>query len=191
MSDSGGSSPFLESPLASPAEMKDDKNKDRQIISLQYKLSTLQNDFEIERLRMQQQNNAIEKKYRVSVDNLEKALNDTKYLFETNSKQEEDLKDLRTKLEKLNSIKESEVRDLNTKVYTLERLSADAKTHYDSQLSNAQKTIESYEIDMQGSKSLLERYENEISRQSNELKELQKKTVTRMMKLPRYEHLVL
>ena len=95
MSNSGGSSPFLESPGGSPDVGSTNGQSNRQIQALQFKLNTLQNEYEIEKLQLQKQTNILEKKYKATIDELEKALNDTKYLYESNDKLEQELKSLK------------------------------------------------------------------------------------------------
>lgn len=173
MNDSGGSSPFLESPALSPSKSNSSAEKERRLMSLQYKVNTLQNEFEIERLRMQQQYNSADKKYRESVNELEKALNDTKYLYENNGKLEKEIANLKEKLNKIEYSKEQEIQKLRSDLYVKEQECVDTKSAYDSKLSKAQNMFENCKVEAQGSQSLLKRYEEEISRQTQQIKELQ------------------
>lgn len=179
MTSSGGSSPFLESPLVASSkgiasQTGGCKDAERRLISLQYKINTLQNDFEIERLRMQQQNNLIDKKYRDTVDELEKALNDTKYLYETNSKLEKELREMTDKMGTLSSKKNVQIETLSSKLHALEYQSVDSQTALDSKLSKAEKLIDNYKLGLERSKNLLNEYEDKMSRQTNDLRKFQK-----------------
>ncbi|SJM83701.1 related to Spindle assembly checkpoint component MAD1 [Zygosaccharomyces bailii] len=172
---SSGSSPFLESPVH--AIPQNNQSTDRQVMSLQYKLNTLQNQFEIEKLRLQQQANLADKKYRNTVDELEKALDDTKYLYENNNRLEEELANLKEKLGDGGSVKDQEYQklqaDLSSKDYQLERM----KSEYESRLSNLENKLETSEMEAQGSQTLLRKYEDEIARKTDEVKCLQKANI--------------
>lgn len=173
MSNSGGSSPFLESPVHSPSKFSGAAEKERKLISLQYKLNTIQNEFEIERLRLQQQNNSIDKKFRTTVDELEKALNDTKYLYDNNSRLEKELSELKEKLRDVESSKDDEIVKLRTELHTKETRSAEAISAYRSRASKEESVNEAQAIELQNCKSLLEKYKEAVSSKVDEINELQ------------------
>lgn len=171
-SSSGGSSPFLESPVHVPPKMS--PQADRQVMSLQYKLNTVQNEFEIEKLRLQQQSNLLDKKYRKVVGELEKALDDTKYLYETNGRLEQELLDLKSRLDNVDDNKAEELQRLRSQLRTGNHQLDELKSDYDSKISKLETKLENNTVESQSSKTLLRRYEEEISRQSNEIKMLQR-----------------
>lgn len=174
MSNSGGSSPFLESPIRAPLNSEDTVDKERKLMSLQYKVNSMQNEFEIERLRLQQQYNSIDKKYRIKIEELEKALSDTTFLYEANGKLEQELKDVKSQLNKSQSNKDEIMRDLKQQLYSKEQQGAARVSELESKLSDREHTIERLELEIQSSKSLVRRYDEEIARQMGEIKQLRR-----------------
>lgn len=155
------------------------QSNDRQMMSLQYKLNTLQNQFELEKLRLQQQANLTDKKYRTTVDELEKALDDTKYLYESNSRLEEELANLKETLGNVDGNKDEELKKLKTELYSKNYKLEELKTDYVSKLSKLEAKLENCQIEAQGSQTLLQRYKEEIAKQRNEIRVLQKANTER------------
>ncbi|CCF57208.1 hypothetical protein KAFR_0C02150 [Kazachstania africana CBS 2517] len=189
MSVSGGSSPFLETPLEATSDkgihledspVRVGKNnhvdtieaKDRQIISLEYKLNTLQNEFELERLQTQRQCNTLDKQYRSAVDELEKALDDTKFLHESNSKLQEELSVVKDQLNSTELEKDKIINGLQFKIRAIEQELSDSRLNQDSERSKLTNEVETCKIENENSQALLAKYEEELQKQSSELKNL-------------------
>lgn len=174
MSNSAGSSPFLESPVQSPSKVNGAAEKERKLISLQYKLNTIQNEFEIERLRLQQQNNSIDKKYRTTVEELEKALNDTKFLYDNNNKLEKELNEFKRKLGDIESSKDEEIQKLKLQLHTNETEAAQTISGYRSKIHKEEQENDTQRMELRNCKSLLERYKEAIAVKSEEINNLQR-----------------
>ncbi|CAR29421.1 hypothetical protein ZYGR_0AD01030 [Zygosaccharomyces rouxii] len=172
VSSNGGSSPFLESPVHASPKMS--PQTDRQVMSLQYKLNTVQNEFEIEKLRLQQQSNLLDKKYRNVVEELEKALDDTKYLYETNGRLEQELSDLKNSSNQNDDTRDEELRRLRSELRAKDYRIDELESNYQSKLSKLERKLENNQVESQSSQTLLKRYEEEISKQSGQIKMLQR-----------------
>ena len=85
-----GSSPFKDKPDA--LYSVDQKQLQRQLLSLQYKYTTLQNEFDIVKLSAERETNSLQLKYEKCLNELETALNDTKQLYEENQQLKQDMK---------------------------------------------------------------------------------------------------
>ncbi|CAI4881456.1 CKB_collapsed_G0019680.mRNA.1.CDS.1 [Saccharomyces cerevisiae] len=173
MSNSGGSSPFLESPGGSPDVGSTNGQSNRQIQSLQFKLNTLQNEYEIEKLQLQKQTNILEKKYKATIDELEKALNDTKYLYESNDKLEQELKSLKERSANSMNDKDKCIEELRTTLQNKDLEMETLRQQYDSKLSKVTNQCDHFKLEAESSHSLLMKYEKEIKRQSVDIKDLQ------------------
>ncbi|CAI4062954.1 hypothetical protein SUVZ_07G1610 [Saccharomyces uvarum] len=177
MSNSGGSSPFLESPKGSPNmgnnSMHNDAQGNRQIQALQFKLNTLQNEYEIEKLQLQKQTNILEKKYKATIGELEKSLNDTKYLYDSNGKLEYELHSLKESLTNSTNDKDKLIQELQTTLQNKDLEMENLKQEYDSKLSKVTNQCDHFKLESESSSSLLKKYENEIKRQSGDIKDLQ------------------
>lgn len=197
MSSSGGSSPFVESPIELESkevqnpEVDDDvsahnnsnkrsnlhfqvEEKDRQIISLEFKLSTLKNEFELERLQLQRQSNNIDKKYRTTIDELEKALNDTRYLQESNDKLVSEISDLKKKMESVEAENVQSINELKFKVQNKEQELENIELKYETELAKLDNELEGVKIENSSSKTTISRLEDQLSKHILELKELTK-----------------
>ncbi|CAI4457809.1 BDH_1b_G0019480.mRNA.1.CDS.1 [Saccharomyces cerevisiae] len=173
MSNSGGSSPFLESPGGSPDVGSTNGQSNRQIQALQFKLNTLQNEYEIEKLQLQKQTNILEKKYKATIDELEKALNDTKYLYESNDKLEQELKSLKERSANSMNDKDKCIEELRTTLQNKDLEMETLRQQYDSKLSKVTNQCDHFKLEAESSHSLLMKYEKEIKRQSVDIKDLQ------------------
>ncbi|CAI4454273.1 ADI_G0021110.mRNA.1.CDS.1 [Saccharomyces cerevisiae] len=173
MSNSGGSSPFLESPGGSPDVGSTNGQSNRQIQALQFKLNTLQNEYEIEKLQLQKQTNILEKKYKATIDELEKALNDTKYLYESNDKLEQELKSLKERSANSMNDKDKCIEELRTTLQNKDLEMETSRQQYDSKLSKVTNQCDHFKLEAESSHSLLMKYEKEIKRQSGDIKDLQ------------------
>lgn len=174
MSNSGGSSPFLESPVRAPSKLDDTVDKERKLMSLQYKLNSVQNEFEIERLRLQQQYNSVDKKYRVKVEELEKALSDTTFLYETNSKLEQEVRDLKSQLSESQTSQDQIIQELTQRLHIREQEGSDRLSTLEAKVSERDHAIDRFKIEIQGSKSLVKRYDEEMAKQATEIKQLRR-----------------
>lgn len=174
MSNSGGSSPFLESPVRAPSKLDDTVDKERKLMSLQYKLNSVQNEFEIERLRLQQQYNSVDKKYRVKVEELEKALSDTTFLYETNSKLEQEVRDLKSQLSESQTSQDQIIQELTQRLHLCEQEGSDRLSTLEAKVSERDHAIDRFKIEIQGSKSLVKRYDEEMAKQATEIKQLRR-----------------
>lgn len=168
MSETTRSSPFLETPMSPPQDLQ------RQVLSLQYQLNTLTNDHEIDKLALERQLATLDKKYRHSVEDLDKALSDTKYLYETNQQLETELKTLREQLSQANNEKDTNVYELKQQLLEKNMQIEELETASKSRLSIYENRYQNSQVEAEGSKNLLRRYEEEIDKQSEQIKELLK-----------------
>ena len=173
MSNSGGSSPFLESPGGSPGAGSASGQSNRQIQALQFKLNTLQNEYEIEKLQLQKQTGILEKKYKATIGELERALNDTKYLYESNDKMEQELKSLKESSTNSTNDKDRCIEELRITLQNKDLEMETLRQQYDSKLSKVTNQCDHFKLEAESSHSLLIKYEKEIKRQSVDIKDLQ------------------
>ncbi|SCU99116.1 LANO_0F00848g1_1 [Lachancea nothofagi CBS 11611] len=166
MSDSTGSSPFIERPV-SPESAK------TQAISLKYKMNSMQNEFEIEKLSLQREVSTLDKKYRSTFDELEKAVDDTKYLFNANVDLESRVRAMEQELSMVKEQREAQVSALNQQLAAQNREIEDLQSSSQSRISFIENKCQNSQIELEGSKSLLKRYEEEIEIQNQQIKEFQ------------------
>ncbi|CAR30226.1 coiled-coil domain-containing protein MAD1 [Lachancea thermotolerans CBS 6340] len=166
MSDSTGSSPFLERPMSPDSTQ-------RHAVSLKYRMNAMQNEFEIEKLSLQRELSTLDKKYRTNLDELEKALGDTKYLYDTNTELESKVKALEEQLSELKTTQDTQSFILRQKLAEKERDIEQLRSESRSKVSELENKYQNSKIESESSKSLLKRYEEEIESQNRQLKELQ------------------
>ena len=213
MSNSGGSSPFLDTPIDhdSLQEVKEldeglsmendpglvtsvknsDENdnnnndasdtitkpesiteKDRRILSLEYQLSTLRNEYDLERLQLQRNASETERKYKATVEELESTLNDTKFLHDSNTKLLEEVASLKEQLDKCKSENREFVNKLNEELRSKTRLIEDMELDQRAQLSHLEQEVKNLNDEKRSLGELLQKYKDEIIRQSNEIRNL-------------------
>ncbi|CCE65046.1 hypothetical protein TPHA_0J02260 [Tetrapisispora phaffii CBS 4417] len=211
MSNSGGSSPFLESPGAAKSDIQSQyakgsvhdnyavevavedreapnfndvdnigspeataSNKDDDIRILKYQLTNMKNEHEIETLRVQRKYDNIDRQYKMNMDTLEKTLQDLQKLYETNGLLEEELRNLQRKYEieteesnlKLSTMKS----DMQVKQNECEFL----RSQYESVATKFENQVNENRGEQEASQALIKRFENEITKQSNQIVQLQK-----------------
>ncbi|CUS23212.1 LAQU0S08e04610g1_1 [Lachancea quebecensis] len=166
MSDTTGSSPFLERPM-SP------ESTQRHAVSLKYRMNAMQNEFEIEKLSLQRELLTLDKKYRSNLDELEKALSDTKYLYETNTGLESKVRALEEQLSELKTTQDTQNFRLRQRLAEKERDVEQLQSESRSKVSEFENKYQNSKIESESSKSLLRRYEEEIESQNQQIKELQ------------------
>ncbi|SCU84278.1 LAME_0C08878g1_1 [Lachancea meyersii CBS 8951] len=166
MSEELGSSPFVERPM-SPESAK------TQTIALKFKMNSMQNQFEIDRLSLERQVSVLDKKYRATLDDLEKAVEDTKYLYSTNGELETRLRALEQELATVKNESSTEndhlMRQLDERESELEELDSSSR----SKISFLENKFTNLQIEADGSKTLLKRYEEEVELQNQQIRELQ------------------
>ncbi|SMN18995.1 similar to Saccharomyces cerevisiae YGL086W MAD1 Coiled-coil protein involved in the spindle-assembly checkpoint [Maudiozyma saulgeensis] len=195
---SGGSSPFLESPDAfQPQERQDTElnqeldvittkpytppsvptatsEKDRQLLDLEYKLSTLQNEYELEKLQAQRQFKDLEKKHKATVEELEGALDNTRLLHDENERIVAELDKIKFELHNVDSDKDSQIHDLEVNVLEKDKQIDDLKLQYESESLKFNYEIENLQTEKENADELVEKYNTEIIRQANDIKKLSK-----------------
>lgn len=189
-SNSGGSSPFLESPDVLPdvndgflprthSSVSTSKSnvsgeKDRQLISLEYKFSTLQNEYELERLQTQRQLNELDKKYRKTIEELETALSDTKYLHDTNNILQQELDTLHKETNQSGNDKDNLLSSLNLELNEKDKQLEDMQLNYDSKISKLENELQNLQGEKNIADNLVTKYNEDILRQSNEIRKMAK-----------------
>ncbi|CCD26691.1 coiled-coil domain-containing protein MAD1 NDAI_0I01220 [Naumovozyma dairenensis CBS 421] len=188
---SGGSSPFLETPVSPvrnkvhieqepskipriPLGLKENNEKDHKILALQYQLNSLQNEYEIEKLQMQRQLNSVDKEYRNTIDELEKSLNDVKFLHETNDSLHDEVTNLRKSLDTVKKEQQNRIDELESEVNLKHNEVEKLKIDFENEISKISHELENVNMENANNKTMLQRYEEELARQSQEIKELNK-----------------
>ncbi|SCU84252.1 LADA_0D00694g1_1 [Lachancea dasiensis] len=166
MMDSTGSSPFVERP-ASPESAR------TQVLSFKYKMSSMQNEFEIEKLALQREVTLLDKKYRGTLDELEKAIDDTKYLYTTNGELETRVRTTEQELLAVTGDRDAQITELSRRISRQDRELNELRTSSQSEISLLENKFKNAQIEADGSKTLLKRYESEVHSQSQELRQLQ------------------
>ncbi|CEP64759.1 coiled-coil domain-containing protein MAD1 LALA0_S13e02366g [Lachancea lanzarotensis] len=166
MSESTGSSPFVERPM-SPESTK------THTIALKFKMNSMQNQFEIDRLTLEREVSVLDKKYRATLNELEKAVDDTKYLYSANAEMEQRLRAVEQELEVVknqSSIDKQRLQqELDHRDYELQETKSSAR----SKISSLENEVSNVRIEADGSKSLLKRYEEEVESQNTQIRQLQ------------------
>ena len=210
MSNSGGSSPFLDTPIdhdnlqkvqevdeglslendpaLGSSDNDNDNNdandndavakpesiteKDRRILSLEYQLSTLRNEYDLERLQLQRNVNETERKYKATVEELESTLNDTKFLHDSNTKLLEEVSSLKEQLDRCKSANRDVVNKLNQELRSKTQLIEDMELDQRAQLSHLEQEVKNLNDEKRSLGELLQKYKDDIIRQSNEIRNL-------------------
>lgn len=173
-----GSSPFKDKPDA--LYSVDQKQLQRQLLSLQYKYTTLQNEFDIVKLSAERETNSLQLKYEKCLNELETALNDTKQLYEENQQLKQDMK---AKLKEPSQEHEAAAA-LRTELFALKQAIrakdqhiAEVEHRLCSQENDFLSKLESYELESKGNKSLLQKYESQLDGKVHEMKALYQELV--------------
>lgn len=179
MSDSGGSSPFLEDPVIETVK-QDDKDEYRQqqeqIYLLETQLDAKDKEFKVVELQLKREISQWETRY--------KDTNET--LMKNNKDLEEKNQVLRDKLEQFTlDVEQSTALDEKTKTLSsnydillsekleLEKRFTMVETAYQEKIQVLEDKVTQYKIDQQSSQSLLKTYEDEIARQTELIFNLQ------------------
>jgi len=186
---SGGSSPFLDSPdtiqvqgkqSSSLLEKKDDivptvaREKVRELLNLEYKLSTLQNTYELEKLQAQRQFNDLEKKHRDTLEQLEGAMDNSRFLHDENEHVVNELDRLKSELQNTDNNKDSQMHDLELKLHERDKTIDDLKFKHESDISKFNYELESLRDEKGNVDELVQKYNAEIIRQAADIKKLSK-----------------
>lgn len=176
MSNSGGSSPFLESPDYQEKEVVDAvfSDKDDEIRNMKYHLNTIQNEFEIEKICIQRQYNTIDKQYKTNLDTLEKTLDSMQELYSKNEKLQEYSNELKNQFEFNMKEKDIALSTLQSDFDVQKEECEFLRTQYESIASNSADKEEHSKLEAEATHTLLKRYEEEISKQINQVNNLQK-----------------
>ncbi|SCU81053.1 LAFA_0C02520g1_1 [Lachancea sp. 'fantastica'] len=166
MSESTGSSPFVERPM-SPESTKTHS------IALKFKMNSLQNQFEIDKLSMEREISMLDKKYRTTLNDLEKAVDDTKYLYSTNGKLEAKLRAVEQELATVKNERSAEKQQLQQELDHRDYELQESKSSARSRISYLENEVSNVRIEADGCKSMLKRYEEEVQFQNNQIRQLQ------------------
>mgnify|MGYP003365241245 CR=1 FL=1 len=197
---SGGSSPFLDSPdafvqqpehqspeekpqskMATELDLPEEKNlritksigdKDRQVSSLEYELRTIKNEYELEKLQSQRKFNELQMKYNKSLEELEIALDDTKFVHDENNQLVTELKRLKSENQITDTDKDLRLQDLANIIQERDEQIKDLKIENESKESDLQDELVSLRAEKGNVEDLVQRYNNEILKQANDINHL-------------------
>ncbi|KAG0670465.1 coiled-coil domain-containing protein mad1 [Maudiozyma exigua] len=197
---SGGSSPFLDSPdafvpqpeqqsqennpqpevTAEPTNIEEETvpsleplvNKDRQVSSLEYELRTIKNKFELERLQSQRQFNQLQTKYKKSLEELDTALDDAKFLHGENYRLVSELETIQSENQITGNKKDSCLQDLENKLRERDEQIKELNYEKESKNSKLQDELTNLKTEKENVDDLVKRYNNEILRQANDINQL-------------------
>ncbi|AMD21339.1 HER060Wp [Eremothecium sinecaudum] len=171
MSHTGDSSSFIEEPVSPRVRVRD---LERQVLALQYRLNTEQNDAEIQKLSLERELTGIGTKYKQCMEELEKALSDTRYLYDQNGKLEKRLADIESKNESQEELRkiEAKVLELTHALRLKDQAYEELSSEHQSMLARYERKVENLTVEVDGNKSLLSKYEEEIGRHSEKIRSL-------------------
>ncbi|EDO19417.1 hypothetical protein Kpol_1002p64 [Vanderwaltozyma polyspora DSM 70294] len=174
MSNSGGSSPFLDRPNIEDLRKEDDVVRDELIKSLEYELNTVQNEFEIQNMRLQRQYNHLEKQYKSNLDTLEKTLNDMQELHVRNESLNRNLSELKKEYSEVIEEKEIQFKTLNSDYDVVKEECEFLRNQYQTMASRVGDQEEYKKLETEASQNLIKMYENELSKQNKQIISLKK-----------------
>ncbi|CCK70879.1 coiled-coil domain-containing protein MAD1 KNAG_0F02120 [Huiozyma naganishii CBS 8797] len=197
---SGGSSPFLDTPLEGPeAKLNEESlNKESSVVGTDYhslqlarrdekigqlesRLSDLTKEFELAQLQLQDDNVALQNSYQLNVEELEKVTADLKFTQEINDKLNIQYNELRSKLgsELQGENKDSHFEELDLQLklkdQEIERLNFEHESH----ISKLGFEMKDMSIELNVLRTKTQKLETELQTNFVELKESRKLLVTK------------
>ena len=197
---SGGSSPFLDSPdvfvqqpeqqapaekpqpqiVADPDLQEEDNvqttlpniHKDRHVSSLEYELRTIKNEYELEKLQSQRKYNELQAKYNKSLEELEIALDDTKFAHDENDQLVKELDRLKSENQISDSDKDLRLQDLSNVIQERDEQIKDLQIENESRESELHDELVNLRAEKENVDDLVQRYNNEILKQATEINQL-------------------
>ncbi|CAG99904.1 coiled-coil domain-containing protein MAD1 [Kluyveromyces lactis] len=159
-----------------PLESLDADQLRRRVLTLQYKYTTLQNEYEISKLSSERETYSLQNKYDKSMNELENALKDTKILYEENIKLKEELKSkdaLPKEDEKIITTLRTQVVSLKNEVNLKEQRIVELAHKLSSKQNEVTNAIESMKLEIEGSGNILHQHETQINKHVEEIRYLQ------------------
>lgn len=149
----------------------------RQILTLQYQCNSLQNEKEIGKLSAERELTSLRAKYDKCMNELELSLNDTKTLYEENEQLKGVLKNKelepiahRKQIESL----EDKLASLAQQVRDKDQNLAELRHELDSQTTGLRDKLTHMQVELDGSKALMNKYSTELNKKVEEVVALQK-----------------
>lgn len=181
----GGSSPFVDTPSThgndehniSEEKATTNRNTDatnesaqeNRILSLQYKLDTQRNEFELEKLQLQRKYNDLERKYNSTLEELETSNGDISFIKGEEEKLKEEVRNLQTKYTQLEHESENQIHDLQQNMQEKQRVIAEITLDNEEKINKLQNDIENNRITTENLETTIARYESMIKEQSNKV----------------------
>ena len=186
--DSGKSTSFIDAPSDGIEEsdlivnkvpdhdndkMIGDNNEDN-IISLQYKLETQRNDFELKLLRLQRKYNHLETKYNFKLEELESSNSNIIYMKDKVQNIQEQLTTWENKYNQMEIELTQKIQKLNSELIEKKQLLDTLKFTNDQKINKLESDSENYQVTIQSLQQSIDRYEVTIGDQSKEIVKLTK-----------------
>ncbi|GMM54508.1 coiled-coil domain-containing protein [Maudiozyma humilis] len=164
----------LDNHNAEKAQVSPDNDFERQLMTLKYKYSTLQNEYDLEQLQTQRQINELDKKYRTAIEELEASIDESKQLHNENIQLRDTLDALKLEKNADDDEEQDEIillkRELAAKSQELEELKLSEQSNedeYQFQIGNLQ-------AEKKAADDLADKLNRELIKQNNEVKRLSK-----------------
>ena len=187
-SDSGRSSSFIDTPSdgieednfpingvsnESNSKLIEDNNEN-EMISLQYKLETQKNAFELKLLQLQRKYNHLEMKYNSKLEELELSNNNVIYMKESEQKVQEQLTNCEKKYNQMETELNQKIQELSTELLERKQLFETLKINNDQKINKLESDTENYQVTIKNLQQSIDRYEATIGDQSKEIVNLTK-----------------
>lgn len=149
-------------------------NFERQLMTLEYKYSTLQNDYDLELLQAKRQVNELDVKYRTAIEELEEALVDSKHLQAENADLRDSLNELKKEADLGLGDEKNEINKLKQELLNITHKYNDLKVTEESKDAQHHYHLESLQAEKHVSDELVEKFQKEMIQQAEENKQLSK-----------------
>ncbi|KAK5959414.1 coiled-coil domain-containing protein MAD1 PWA37_003370 [Arxiozyma heterogenica] len=181
--DSGRSSSFIDTPsngiekdnlLIDDVSNKDnnnligDNNEDN-ILSLQYKLETQRNNFELKLLQLERKYNHLEMNYNSKLEELELSNSNVIYMKEKEQKIQEQLTNCENKYNQMETELNQKIQELSSELIGRKQSFNTLKINNDQKINKLESDAENYQITIQNLQQSIDRYEATIGDQSREI----------------------
>ena len=186
--DSGNSSSFIDTPsdgtgkdilsMGDVADNDDNKltknNNEDNVISLQYKIDTQRNDFELKLLQLQRKYNHLEMKYNSKLEELESLNNNMIFMKDKEQKFQEQLATWENKYNQMETKLNQTIQKLNSELIEKKQSFDTLKINSDQKINKLKSDSENYQVTIQSLQQSIDRYEVTIGDQSKEIVKLTK-----------------
>lgn len=183
--DTGRSSPFVDTPSNGieehdiGSENTQDKvapvgTPDSRFNSLQYKVDTQRNEYELELLQLQRKYSDLEKKHSTTLEELELSKNNIQEIKDEENKLLEEIDSWQEKYHRLENELGDRINQLTSDVKEKERLLTERQLENSVEMNRLQSDVDNNKITIANLKTSLDRYEDTIKEQTKEIVTLAK-----------------